>query len=61
MRISDHSVAFLIALAAVTGLAVGLTSTRVIGQTLSSGSPAKSGAQSPAQPTLKTPWGSPDI
>ena len=60
MRISPHSLAFLIALGAITVLAAGLTSTRVIGQTVASDSSEKSGAPA-AQPAPKTPWGAPDL
>jgi hypothetical protein len=56
---------FLIALTAMTILALGLGGTRVIGQTPSTGSlaksGAKSGAKSAAQPAPKTPWGAPDL
>ena len=60
MRIRTHSLAFRIALGAITVLAAGLTSTRVIGQTVASDSSKKSGAPA-AQPAPKTPWGAPDL
>ena len=60
MRISPDSFAFRIALGAVTVLAAGFTSTRVIGQTAASDSSVKSGAPA-AQPAPKTPWGAPDL
>ena len=46
----------LIALTAGTTLALGLAGTRLIGQTRSSSSPAKSSVQA-----LKTSWGTPDL
>jgi hypothetical protein len=57
VRIRARSYVFLAALTIGTLFAVGLTSTKVIGQTPSSGSTTKSSAQS----TLKTPWGAPDL
>jgi hypothetical protein len=53
MRIRPRSYVFLIAVMAATLLAAGLAGSRLIGQTASSGSTAA--------PTLKTPWGAPDL
>src|SRR5438309_7778864 len=57
MRIRPRSYVLLIALTAAALLAVGLTGTRVTGQTASSGSTA----QSKAQAGPKMPWGAPDL
>src|SRR6266700_511963 len=53
MRIRPRSYVFLVAMTAATLLAAGLACSRLIGQTASSGSTAA--------PTLKTPWGAPDL
>src|SRR6266566_3917113 len=53
MRIRPRSYVFLVAMTAATLLAAGLAGSRLIGQTASSGSTAA--------PTLKTPWGAPDL
>src|SRR5207245_231036 len=53
MRIRPRSYVFLVAVTAAALLAAGLAGSRLIGQTASSGSTAA--------PTLKTPWGAPDL
>src|ERR1700674_5545107 len=53
MRIRARALVFLVALTAATVLAVGFGETIVVGQVRSSGSPAES--------TLKTPWGATDL
>src|SRR5579864_3388877 len=60
VKIRAHSLAFLIALATIAVLAAGLTSSRIIGQTVANNSSDKSGAPA-AQPAPKTPWGAPDL